>query len=613
MSGRQIGISQDFAVGAHADVEAVLEDLRRLGVTTLRTRIGPSGSDRGATAAWHGWLLTRIARDVEVVPVFSGLSGGELEALVARHGRHFEWAEVAAKDAKALVPRLRGLGKKVAVSAGEDAKVDAEAVVLRLAPDDAGFRGWDRAVAAAHKGLRPGVELWVDGGAAAWSHGDRRQLCELLDALSAPADRLFWRSARDAELTDAAADVPFPAELRNPPEGLRGADGAPRLLFRLWSEHGLDALPGLRALTERRSARPANRERPVVIFGGAGFIGSNVADSLLGAGRTVRVFDNLGRSGVERNLRWLCERHGRRVEVVTADLRDARAVRSAVRDCAEVYHFAAQVAVTTSLVDPVHDFEVNARGTLNVLEAIRAEPEPPPLLFTSTNKVYGGLEDVKLRLRGQRYEPESDELRALGIGEARGVEFESPYGCSKGAADQYVIDYGRTFDLKTVVFRMSCIYGPRQFGNEDQGWVAHFLIRALKGEPITLYGDGKQVRDILFVEDLVRAMRTAMEGIDRLGGRAYNIGGGPGRTVSLLELLERIASLTGHAPDVRFEDWRTGDQRYYVSDIRRFGQASGWSPQVTVDEGVKRLHRWLTQLLGVGRAVAADAQGAHAL
>jgi CDP-paratose 2-epimerase len=332
-----------------------------------------------------------------------------------------------------------------------------------------------------------------------------------------------------------------------------------------------------------------------LITGGAGFIGSNVAHALLSAGRRVILFDNLSRPGVEQNWLWLHGRFEDSVRLINADVRDADAVRDAVAQASQVFHFAAQVAVTTSLADPCEDFEVNARGTLNVLEAIRARKERPSLLFTSTNKVYGELNDVPLRVNGDRYEPQDSALRQRGIGESRPLDFHSPYGCSKGAADQYVIDYARTFDIPAVVFRMSCIYGPRQFGTEDQGWVAHFLIQALKGNPVTLYGDGMQVRDILFVEDLVRAMLLAQENVRRLSGRAFNIGGGPDNTISLLNLLELIEKLHGEKPECSFEEWRPGDQRYYVSDTAEFQRATGWSPRVDVYRGLERLYSWLRE------------------
>jgi CDP-paratose 2-epimerase len=333
--------------------------------------------------------------------------------------------------------------------------------------------------------------------------------------------------------------------------------------------------------------------KPVLITGGAGFVATNVAHRLLSEGRHVLIFDNLSRAGVEQNLAWLKQTHGSLVRVQLGDVRDAEALGRAVRQASQIYHFAAQVAVTTSLVDPFLDFEVNARGTLNLLEAVRSCPEPPSVLFTSTNKVYGDLEDLGLRKGATRYEPSNTSLRRHGISEERCLQFHSPYGCSKGVAEQYVLDYARTFGLRTVVFRMSCIYGPHQFGTEDQGWVAHFLIAALRGQPLTIYGDGLQVRDILFVEDLAEAMLQAQANIDRLTGEAFNIGGGPSNTTSLVELLGIIAELMGSHPLARLESWRTADQRYYVSDTRKFRQATGWKPNVSVREGVTRLLDWL--------------------
>lgn len=331
----------------------------------------------------------------------------------------------------------------------------------------------------------------------------------------------------------------------------------------------------------------------VLITGGAGFIGTNLAHRLLLGGRHVIVYDNLSRPGVEQNLAWLKAQHGSRVRHERQDVRNLEALRRALSEAAQVFHFAAQVAVTTSLDDPFNDFEINARGTLNLLEALRAQPHPPPLVFTSTNKVYGDLGDVELNLEGERYEPKDPQVRAHGFDERRSLHFHSPYGCSKGAACQYVQDYARTFGLRTVVFRMSCIYGPHQFGTEDQGWVAHLLIRALAGLPVTIYGDGCQVRDTLFVEDLVDALLLAQARICELSGQAFNIGGGPANTTSLLELLEMIRGLHGRMPAVRYAGWRTADQRYYVSDIRKFSRATGWTPKVDVPTGVRRLYAWL--------------------
>lgn len=337
------------------------------------------------------------------------------------------------------------------------------------------------------------------------------------------------------------------------------------------------------------------RPGPVLITGGAGFLGTNLADRLAREGERVRVLDDLSRPGVEASLEWLLTTHGDRIEAVIGDVRDRNVVDQALADASSVFHFAAQVAVTTSLAQPRQDFEVNVLGTLNVLETIRRRENPPPLFFTSTNKVYGALEDLELTRVGERYLPADPDVRRRGVSEDRPLEFHSPYGCSKGSADQYVIDYARSYDLPAAVFRMSCIYGPHQCGTEDQGWVAHFLASALEGRRITLYGDGRQVRDVLYVDDLVDAMLLGRSRIDRVAGQAFNLGGGPENCVSLLELLELIGELHGEAPRIQREAWRPGDQRYYVSDTGRFRSTTGWRPRVPLGDGVARLYRWLAE------------------
>jgi CDP-paratose 2-epimerase len=333
----------------------------------------------------------------------------------------------------------------------------------------------------------------------------------------------------------------------------------------------------------------------VLVTGGAGFIGANLAHRLLSLGEHVRILDNLSRAGVDRNVDWLLDNHANKFELVVGDVRDAAVVDQAIEGVHHVFHLAAQVAVTTSLVDPHVDFAVNGLGALNVLESVRRSRRAPTLIYTSTNKVYGALEDVALTTARTRYDVIDPEIAASGISEKRPLEFHSPYGCSKGTADQYVLDYARSFGVRAAVFRMSCIYGPRQFGTEDQGWVAHFLIRALHDEPITIYGDGRQVRDLLFIDDLVDAFLRARENIDGIAGRAFNVGGGPTRTISLLELCARIETLTHRPLRLDFQSWRLADQRYYVSDPRALGEATGWTPRTSVHDGVQWLYDWLSR------------------
>jgi CDP-paratose 2-epimerase len=330
----------------------------------------------------------------------------------------------------------------------------------------------------------------------------------------------------------------------------------------------------------------------VLITGGAGFIGSNLAHRLLAAGHDVTIFDNLSRSGCQTNISWLRENHGEEAfRLVEADLTDFEALRDAAVGAQRIYHLAGQVAVTTSVKDPRYDFNANALGTFNALEAARQVGDDPVFLYASTNKVYGGMEDVRILEQDTRYWYAD---YPHGISEERPLDFHSPYGCSKGAGDQYTRDYARIYGVRTVVMRQSCIYGYRQFGIEDQGWVAWFIIAALKGRQISIYGDGKQVRDVLFIDDLLDAYDAAVANIDVAAGQVYNVGGGPENTMSIwAEFGPILADLLGESAPVKMADWRPGDQRVYVSDIRKAGRELNWEPQVSVREGVARLYRWI--------------------
>jgi CDP-paratose 2-epimerase len=331
--------------------------------------------------------------------------------------------------------------------------------------------------------------------------------------------------------------------------------------------------------------------RSIVIFGGAGFIGSNWTQRLLETtDAKVHVFDNLSRQGARHNLEHLQKVAGQngRLQITVGDVRDASMVTRVVRYATEIYNFAAQVAVTTSLVEPKLDFDVNLGGTFNILEAARQQSQKPYLLFTSTNKVYGSSSDNGVRAEGNRYVAAS----CKGTDESQPLDFHSPYGCSKGGADQYVRDYARIYGLRSVVFRMSCIAGPRQFGNEDQGWVAHFLYSAVTGRPLTIYGDGRQVRDILYVEDLLCAFEAAYANREHTGGQIYNIGGGQENTISLLELMDCVEELTGARAACNFDQQRAGDQLIYVTDYGKFSRHTGWKPRVNLDGILKGIYKW---------------------
>jgi CDP-paratose 2-epimerase len=328
----------------------------------------------------------------------------------------------------------------------------------------------------------------------------------------------------------------------------------------------------------------------IFITGGAGFIGCNSADYFLRHGHEIVLYDNLSRKGGPANVAWLKERYGDRVKLIREDVRDYEALAKAIEGADIVLHMASQVAVTLSVQDPREDFEINALGTLNVLEAVRHHSPQATLLYASTNKVYGGMEEVRV-VAGIRHYAYADYEN--GIAETYPLNFHSPYGCSKGAGDQYMIDYARIYGLKTLVFRQSCIYGQRQFGVEDQGWVAHFIIATVLNRPITIYGDGKQVRDLLHVSDLVKAYDLGIQKIDQCRGQVFNIGGGPKNALSVWTefgpLLEELAQRS--IPAV-FQDWRPGDQRVFIADIRKAADKLGWQPTVSPEDGIRDLYEW---------------------
>ncbi len=329
-----------------------------------------------------------------------------------------------------------------------------------------------------------------------------------------------------------------------------------------------------------------------LVTGGCGFIGSNLVHRLLSRGEEVVAFDSLARPGSEKNAAWLAGMYGSNFKLARGDVRDFDSIARAAQDAEIIYHLAAQVAVTTSVTDPRTDFEINGLGTFNTLEAARASGRNPILIFASTNKVYGAMEDLAIVEQPTRYAYRD----IAGFGEDRPLDFHSPYGCSKGAADQYVRDYSRIYGLRTVVLRQSAIYGPRQFGVEDQGWMAWFVIAAVLGRPITIYGDGKQVRDMLHVDDLLDAYAAAVRCIDRAAGQVYNMGGGPSRTISVwAEFAPRLEKLLGHPVLVTYGDWRPGDQKVCTYDVSKAERELGWKQKVSLDQGIESLVAWVVE------------------
>ncbi len=646
-SGPRPGLVEWFRPGEYQRVESVLEKALLLDVREIRTAISWADWYTSEGDGWYAWLLPRLAAQFRILPCFLytppslGIApkfsspprtpksyADFLDVMITRFGDLFEWMELWNRpdhasewdcrmdpDWKIFSEMIGGAaywirqrGKKAVLSGlwpanpqwlrlmhqrGVLSYIDAIGVHGFPSSPELRWRGWEQEVGEikellAEFGLDP--EVWItQTGFSTWRGDEQAQVRGFADVMSASVDRVYWQELFDKTPTSTNLDS-LHSDERDYHYGLLRADSSPKLLFRLWSEGGLTSVK-----ESARFVRVVKHDLPqkrVLITGGAGFIGTNLADRLLAEGQDVTIYDDLSRAGVDQNISWLRERHGKKLRVEVADIRDAQRLRPAVHSASAIFHLAAQVAVTTSLIEPRCDYEVNVGGTLNLLEAIRAADCPPPLLFTSTNKVYGSLSDLNLQNNGTRYQPLDTALRS-GVSEERPLNFQSPYGCSKGAADQYVLDYARTFGIPAIVFRMSCIYGPHQMGTEDQGWIAHFLIQAMHRLPITICGDGLQVRDVLFVDDLMDAMILAQANIRTLSTQAFNIGGGLGNTVSLMELLKLIGHLQGYKPEIQMDEWRVGDQRYYVSDTRKFRAATGWGPRVSVREGVQRLHEWL--------------------
>lgn len=334
--------------------------------------------------------------------------------------------------------------------------------------------------------------------------------------------------------------------------------------------------------------------KKILITGGAGFIGSNYACRRILAGDDVTIYDNLSRDGAKDNLKWISSStKDESFDFVKGDIRDFEKLKDSSKNKDVIVHLAAQVAVTSSVHDPQYDFSINAGGTFNVIEAVRQCGNNPLIIYASTNKVYGEIDNIKVVEDTFRY---SFEHLPLGISEKQLLNFHSPYGCSKGCGDQYVRDYSRIYGIPTVVFRQSCVYGTRQFGIEDQGWVAWFVIAAVLGKHIAIYGDGKQVRDLLYIEDLMKAYDLAIEKVEKVKGQIFNIGGGINNSVSIWQefgpILEKIH---GKKIPVEIKEWRPGDQKIYISDISKAKSLLGWSPQVNIENGLKSLYEWVAE------------------
>lgn len=668
----ELGFVEWFRQGEHLRVEAAIKGMRTAGVKRLRSHLSWAEYHAPGGVEWFDWLIPRLGGSFDLLPCVhytppslsrTGSASGApenlkdyadfLDIVLTRYGEHFrdvelwnepnnllDWDWRIDHDWQLFCEMVGGAAHWVqhrgwrAVLGGPSPfdthwlNLMGQRGVLNVVSaiglhgfpgtwdsENSVWRGYDQHLAEAREILaryNPTCEIWItEAGYSTWRNDDAEQVRRFREAQNAPADRLYWYGWQDIP-----QHIPVQEGLYFDPRhyhlGVTDAEGRPKLLRRLLERSAAGDLDA----TFEQQAAPALRlkpvgEQPVVVFGGAGFIGANLADRLVRDGETVLVFDNLSRPGVERNLSWLKARHGAKIEASLSDIRDQNAVSEVLKGAKAAFHLAAQVAVTDSLTDPRHDFAVNAYGTLTVLEALRQQAPEIPLVFASTNKVYGSLSDIPMQESEGSHLPADAACRRYGISEARPLDFCTPYGCSKGAADQYVLDYAHSYGLRTAVLRMSCIYGPRQFGTEDQGWVAHFLIKALKGQPITIFGDGKQVRDILHVRDAVEAYCQLRSGIDSLAGQVFNLGGGPANAVSLNRVLAEIGAILGSEPDLRFEDWRPGDQPYFVADTRALTAATGWRATLDWVDGLRDLAAWARSEFGLSQQATAPRRTSH--
>jgi CDP-paratose 2-epimerase len=644
------GFVEWFRPGEYERVETLLPAIEASGARRLRTHLSWAEYHAEGGAKWFDWLLPKLGRSFDLLPCVhytppslsrNGRCSGApkvlkdyadfIDMVLTRHGRHFthvelwnepnnlldwDWREDSdfglfceMVGGAAFWVRERGWKPVLGGPAPFDPywlNLMGERGLLAMMDaagfhgfpgtwdsEEASWRGWDMHLGEMRAILdrwNPKAEIWItETGYSTWRMDEMEQARRFARAMRAPADRMYWYGWRDLP-ADVAAQEGLWFDPRHYHMGAMSAEGQPKLLARLLLDGGLERVIAVTGLAAPAALRPV---RPIAITGGSGFIGCNLADSYLSDGREVLVIDNLSRPGVEQNLAWLAEKHGDRLHSAPIDLRDELALAEALHDAEAVFHLAAQTAVTTSMKAPLEDFEINARGTLNLLEAVRASGRKTPVIFASTNKVYGSLADLEITEAGGDCAPVDETYRAHGVAEDRRLDFCTPYGCSKGVADQYVLDYAHSYGLPVAVLRMSCVYGPRQFGTEDQGWLAHFMIRALEGTPITIYGTGRQVRDVLEVSDAVAAYRRVRDRIGALSGQAFNLGGGPANAVSLRQALHEIERLTARPMDLRFEDWRAGDQPWFVADTRRLSAATGWKARTPWRMGLSGLAAWL--------------------
>lgn len=634
-----IGILEWFRPGEYRQVERVLADLKTLTVQELRTGFSWADWHTAEGREWYRWLMPRLAHQVKVLPCFHytppGISVAAktsapprnlkdfadfLDEVITEFGQYFEWVELWNEPNNLndwdwrLDVNWQIFCEMIGCAAYWAQHRGKKTVLGGLAPVDAnllsvfcdrgliqyfdaigihGFPGtwefdwqdWSRQVDLVREVLQRynlSPEVWItETGFSTWKHDEYGQLQAFIRAIDAPVDRLYWYAAYDLH-PDLPTQDGLHSDVRHYFMGLKRSDGDAKLLYRLWANGGLEAVRGM----TRLEIKPIKTASPVLITGGAGFIGTNLAFRLLRQGESVLLFDNLSHPGAEENWRWLRSQFGELVSLQLADVRSRHTLRQALSEAKQVFHLAAQTGADESFSRPIADFEANALGTLNLLEELRLLASPPPLIFASSSKVYGLLPNLVVEPNCTRYQPVG---MRFDINEDYPLSFHSPYGCSKGAADQYVLDYAQSFRLSAVVLRLGSVYGSHQLSNE-QDWMTQSIRRVIAGQSVTLYGDGLQVQDMLFVEDLVDALLLATQHIDQLSGQAFNLGGGKENTISPLEFVDLIDEIRGEKTSIYFEKWHQKEPLYYVSDFTKFQAITNWQPTVDINQGIRKLY-----------------------
>ncbi|MDQ3190637.1 MAG: GDP-mannose 4,6-dehydratase [Bacteroidota bacterium] len=643
----ETGIIECFQTGDYKAVERAISDIKEIGIGHIRIEISWAEWSTPEGQTWFDWLIPKLSKNLSLLPCFlpvlpkgikktssSPVNSQEyadfLDLMITRYGIYFDWLELwnhqddindwnkksdsqwsfFAKAIENEAKMVQARGKKTVLGGisptnlnclkllfetGVMKNIDAIGIHKLSDEDEAESKEWELNIEKI-QGLvninNSPTELWItQSGFSTWKFDETRQLQEYLKSTDQKVKRTYWYSLYDFDTAISITDN-FDLEDKKLHYGMKKRNGAPKLIYRFLQNESLEEIKKKKWLTQEFKKNVVDKH--ILITGGAGFVGINLAHHYLLLGKPVMIFDNLSRPGVVDNLQWLISKYGTKVRVQIADIRNESILQMAVKNAESVYHFAAQAGATSSIYNPIEDFEINARGTLNILNSIALLETPIPLVFASSSKVYGEMKHLEMKIKGNSYEPVLKEVKSFGINENSILDLNNPYGCSKGVAEQYVLDFARTFQLPATVFRISSTYGPYQHGNEEQGWLSHFISNCIKNKTVNIYGDGRQVRDILFIDDLVEALLLTQKNMSSVIGQAFNIGGGPQNAISLIDALEMISKISKNKIDVSYNPWRTGEQRYFVSDTRKFELATGWIPKTNIKNGMEALYNWIS-------------------